>query len=177
MEPMGLKVASKKLRTLAALPGLTHATTSGPTGGKGERCLHEGPAFPTPASVRLELDTQLGQPSDASCEDRHGGPVGVVETVHVEIVPEVRREPHSRMAEQVASWDELAAATASPATSYEQKVEATDPGPRPSDGGNEPGVVGAPVPVRTELPQPVVGDVVTETEDGVRRESDDGFKP
>jgi len=175
MEPMGLKVASKKLRTLAALPGLTHATTRDPQGGRASAASTSA-AFPAPASVRLELDTQLGQPSDAACEDLHGGPVGVVETVHVESVPDVRRDSHSPMAEQM-SWDELAAATASSATSYEQKVEATDPVPRPSDGGNEPGVVSTPVPVRTELPQPVVGDVVTETENGVRRESDDGFKP
>ena len=164
MEPMGLKVASKKLRTLAALPGLTHATTRDPQGGGVSRCLHERAAFPTPASASSSI-LNSGSPATPRARiataDRSGS-----------------SKPYTSYSPQFAAiltlgWlsrslvDELAAATASPATSYEQKVEATDPEPRPSDGGNEPGVVLPPVPVRTELPQPVVGDVVTETEDGV----------
>lgn len=42
----------------------------------------------------------------------------------------------------------------------------------PGDGGDEPGVVSASVAVRTEFAQPVISDVVAETEDGVRREGD-----
>ncbi len=57
-----------------------------------------------------------------------------------------------------------------------RRVDGTDLRTRPSDGGDEPGVVGASAPVRAELAQPVVCDVVAKTEDGVRRESDDGLE-
>jgi hypothetical protein len=90
--------------------------------------------------------------------------------------PEVRRVTQSRIVEEVASWDERAGAAASPSSSYEQEVDGTDPRPLTSAGGDEPEIVSASVPVGTELPQPVFGGVVAETEDGVCREIDDGFK-
>ncbi len=74
------------------------------------------------------------------------------------------------------SWHEGAAAAAPPATGHEQKVDATDVRTRLSDGGDEPRVVGASVPVRAELPQPVVSDVVAKTEHAVRRETGDGLE-